>query len=338
MNSGFRLLCSLIFFVFFFLSSPLLASPEKWQREWPYTDFSNHTVPYSEIIEGGPRKDDIPAIDDPVLIPVEEETHLADNDPVITVSLAGTTRAYPLAILMHHEIVNDRIGSTPIAVTYCPLCNAAMVFDRRVDGLTLSFGTTGKLRHSDMIMYDRQTESWWQQFTGLAIAGKLAGERLTKIPAKLESFLLFKSNYPEAEILVPNDTKARGYGSNPYVNYDQAEWPFMYRGDYEGEIPPLARVVMIGNKAWPLSLLRDKGSIQTEEYIIRWEPGQSSAQDTYRISEGRDVGTITVKRKSAEGLQDAIYHVVYAFAFKAFHPDGTIVPLPDAQPSESAAH
>ena len=160
--------------------------------EWK-TDFSRHTVPLDEIVSGGPPKDGIPAIDHPMFVAVHEaDRWLGQREPVVVVRLGDETKAYPLQILIWHEIVNDVVGATPVAVTYCPLCNTALAFDRRLDGRVLDFGTTGRLRYSDLVMYDRQTESWWQQATGEAIVGSLAGAELTFIPAPLVSWKTVK--------------------------------------------------------------------------------------------------------------------------------------------------
>jgi len=151
----------------------------RWRGEWPRTDFSKRTVALDEIDSGGPPKDGIPAIDRPRFVtPAEARGWLDPREPVIVLELNGETRAYPLQILMFHEIVNDTVGGQPVTVTFCPLCNASIVFDRRVGGAVLDFGTTGKLRKSDLVMYDRQSESWWQQFTGKGIVGRHAGATL----------------------------------------------------------------------------------------------------------------------------------------------------------------
>ncbi len=129
-------------------------------QEWPNTDFSRAEVAFREILSGGPPKDGILAIDDPHFSPVPQGGDLyADREPVMSVRIDGEARAYPLSILMWHEIVNDTLADTPISVTFCPLCNSGIVFDRRVEGIETTFGTTGKLRNSDMVMYDRLTES-----------------------------------------------------------------------------------------------------------------------------------------------------------------------------------
>ena len=136
------------------------------------TNFEKHSVPYEEILSGGPPKDGIPAVDNPKFVSQKEaDKWLKNIEPVVVVEHKGEARAYPLQILTWHEIVNDQLNGLPVSVTFCPLCNAAIAFDRRLDGRLLDFGTTGKLRNSDLVMYDRQTESWWQQFTGEAIIG-----------------------------------------------------------------------------------------------------------------------------------------------------------------------
>ena len=153
------------------------------QDQWA-TDFDKHTVPLREIVSGGIPKDGIPAIDSPRFVSVSEaDRWLEDREAVAVVEVGGQTKAYPLQILIHHEIVNDVIGGQPISVTYCPLCNTALAFERRFDGRLLDFGTTGRLRHSDLVMYDRQTETWWQQATGEGIVGEYAGLQLTFVSA-----------------------------------------------------------------------------------------------------------------------------------------------------------
>ncbi|NIN68937.1 MAG: DUF3179 domain-containing protein, partial [Anaerolineae bacterium] len=142
--------------------------------------------PYSEILSGGPPKDGIPAIDAPKFISVEEaDEWLQPQEPVVLVQVGDDARAYPIQILMWHEIVNDTIGEVPVAVTYCPLCNTGVAFERTFDGQVLDFGTTGRLRYSNLIMYDRQTETWWQQATGEGIVGEYALRQLTFVPASM---------------------------------------------------------------------------------------------------------------------------------------------------------
>jgi len=197
-----------------------------WQKEWPNTDFSKSSVPFAEIISGGPGKDGIPSIDKPKFKPINDIDNITETEPVMSLSINGDNRAYPLRIMIYHEIVNDIVGGVPVVVSYCPLCNSSIVFERQFEGKLLEFGTTGKLRHSDLVMYDRLTESWWQQFSGKAIVGKLNGKKLKIIPSRLESFALFKKRYPDGKVLVPGFSLTRAYGRNPYVGYDSSERPF----------------------------------------------------------------------------------------------------------------
>jgi hypothetical protein len=304
---------------------PAAADPASWRAEWPDTDFSKHSVAFEEIIGGGPPRDGIPSIDRPRFNALRKVAGYEGTEPVIGLEINGDRRAYPLGILTWHEIVNDVVGGVPVAVTYCPLCNAAIVFDRRVGGTVLEFGTTGKLRHSDLIMYDRQTESWWQQFSGEAIVGESLGQVLETIPARLESFADFKGRFPEGKILVPNNPDLRDYGANPYVGYDSSGFPFLFKGQVPEFVFPLARVVVVDGRAWKLDYLREKGRVDYQDLVLSWKPGQNSALDTRAISAGRDVGSVTVQRRTDGQLADVSYDVTFAFVFFAFHPHGEYI-------------
>lgn len=324
--AGRRVLSLILPLLFLALSGPALAAevPRSWAAEWPRTDFGRASVDLGEILSGGPPKDGIPPIDDPVFVDVDDETTLAGDEPVIGLSIDGDARAYPLRILIWHEIVNDVVGDTPVAVTYCPLCNAAIVFDRRVDGRTLSFGTTGKLRHSDLVMYDRATESWWQQFLGQAIVGEMTGKTLQSVPARLESLERFRNRHPDGRVQVPNDPTLRPYGRNPYVGYDTAVQPFLYAGDLPPGVPAMAYVVAVEGQAWTLDLVRQRKRIRSGDIVISWEPGNRSALDTAAITKGRDVGNVVVQRETASGPVDIPYDLTFAFVFHAFRPDAPL--------------
>ena len=181
------------------------------RRGWE-TDFSRHTVPYGEILSGGPPRDGIPPLDDPKFTTAKDASAwLGDQEPVIAFELNDDARAYPLQILTWHEIVNDLVGGVPVSATFCPLCNAAIVFDRRLDGTVYDFGTSGNLRNSDLIMWDRQTESWWQQFTGQGIVGELAGKKLTMLTASIISFSDFRAASPDGKVLSRDTGFSRPY-------------------------------------------------------------------------------------------------------------------------------
>ena len=306
---------------------PALAreAPSHWLAEWGATDFSKSAVSFDEIMSGGPPKDGIPAIDDPVFAPAAEVDGLADTEPVISFFVGDDHRAYPLQILIWHEIVNDTIGGIPVAVTFCPLCNSAVLYDRRVGDAVLDFGTTGKLRNSDLVMYDRQTESWWQQFTGEGIIGAHTGTWLKRLPSRVESFARFKDRAgAQARVLVPSRDGARAYGVNPYASYDSSARPFLYSGTLPQGIAPLARVVVVDGEAWSLDLIREAGRYERGDLVITWEAGQNSALDSRSIADGRDIGNVVVQRESGGRLEDLAYDISFAFAFHAFHPEAPI--------------
>ena len=300
------------------------ANPLSWKFEWGKTDFSNHSVEFSEIMSGGPPKDGIPSIDDPKFVALADLKGLAATEPVIGFSHNGDARAYPLRILIWHEIVNDTVGGMPITVTYCPLCNSAIVFDRRLDGRLLDFGTTGKLRKSDLVMYDRQTESWWQQFIGEGIVGEMTGKRLKMLPARVESLANFRQRFKTAKVLVPNRPAMRPYGRNPYAGYDTMARPFLYRGGYPKGIKPMAYVVSVGKQVWPLELIREKKTVTSGDLRLSWSAGQNSALDSRIIKSGRDLGNVMVQKKNASGWEDAVQHLTFAFVFHTFVPEGVI--------------
>jgi hypothetical protein len=271
------------------------ANPDVWkQRGWAETDFSKTSIDFSEILSGGPPKDGIPSIDEPAFRPASEIKSVAATEPVIRLEVNGDLRAYPLQVLTWHEIVNDTIGGVPVAVTYCPLCNAALVFNRTVAGATTTFGTTGMLRNSDLVMYDRKTQSWWQQFTGEAIVGSETGNELEMLPSRVVAFGDFAAEAPDGKVLVPNNPSMRAYGRNPYAGYDGAARPFLYNGEMPEGIGAMVRVVAIkdrGNpKAVSLVTLREKGEMSVGDITLRWKPGVNSALDKGQIAKGRDVG------------------------------------------------
>ncbi len=290
---------------------------------WPETDFSRRSIDLDEVMAGGPPRDGIPPIDEPQFVSVRASA-LADTVPVMSIIIDGDARTYPLSVLMWHEVVNDVVGGEPVVIAYCPLCNSGAAFAREINGVVHDFGTSGLLRNSDLVMYDRQSFSWWQQFTGEAIVGEMTGTELEWIPVRMESFAEFAARHRNGRVLVPNNPGDRDYGANPYEGYDTSNWPFLFRGEFEDPISPLARVVVVGTEAWPLDVVRDAGVIESGNLVLTWQSGQNSALDARQIDQGTDVGTVTVQRRTDSGLEDAVYMVPFAFAFRAFHPDGTL--------------
>ncbi|MEW5988637.1 MAG: DUF3179 domain-containing protein [Chloroflexota bacterium] len=275
------------------------------------TDWNRHTIDYGELQSGGPPRDGIPALDEPQFVnPAEAENWLADNEPVIAFTLDGEVRAYPLQILIWHEIVNDVVADTPILVTFCPLCNASIVFDRRLDGQVYDFGTSGLLRNSDLVMYDRPSESLWQQFTGEGIVGELAGRHLTFLPSAVISFADFRAAYPHGLILSRETGYDRPYGENPYVGYDSVDqYPFLFSGEIDGRLAAMERVVAVSlgdvDLAYPFSLLAEVGVINDrqagQDLVIFHMGGTSSALDARMIALARDVGATGVFDPNLDG-------------------------------------
>jgi hypothetical protein len=305
---------------FFLLVAPLgaQATGESW-----ITDFSRHTVPLEEIVSGGPPKDGIPALDHPTFVSVSEaDDWLANEDPVAVIRISGEAKVYPLQILIWHEIVNDEIAGVPVAVTFCPLCNTTLAFNRRFDGFLLDFGTTGRLRHSDMIMYDRQTESWWQQATGEGIVGTYAGRKLSLIPAPVMSWKEVKGQVAGAQVLSRETGYRRSYGQNPYKGYDRGRGPIstFFRERLDDRLPPMERVVALDGvdhpSAIPFSVMRERRVVSLtsdgERLVAFWASGTSSALDAERVSQGRDVGSTAVYSVEIDGR---------ALSFEA-HGDG----------------
>jgi hypothetical protein len=181
----------------------------------------NSIVPLDQIVSGGPPPDGIPSIDDPKFISVQEANgRLEDSELILGLNINGDIRAYPLQILVWHEIVNDKIGGVPVAVTYCPLCFTNQVFNRTLEnGQILEFGTSGKLYNSNLVMYDRTTNSLWSQAMSQGIVGKLAGIKLERIPFDVAYWKEWKQLFPDSKVLSTDTGSTRPYGADPYGDY-----------------------------------------------------------------------------------------------------------------------
>ena len=292
-------------------SDSLRVSTSGWK-----TDFSKRCVPLSEIASGGPPRDAITPLDTPGFIDAAHaEAWLKPQEPVIVVSEGVQTRAYPLQILIWHEIVNDTIAQRPVVVTFCPLCNTSLVFDRRVGGRELTFGTTGNLRLSDLVMWDRQTESWWQQATGEAIVGELTGARLQRVTSSVLSFEEFRRAYPDGEVLSRDAANAemerkqsgrRAYGTNPYVGYDRADTSPIsaFWGDRptDARLHPKTRVAVATFASPPVAYVLDELKAATavnetiggRRVVLLFAPGVASPLDRESIASGADIGQAAI--------------------------------------------
>ena len=275
------------------------------------TDFSRHSVPYREIMRGGPPRDGIPPIDNPKFETVADPPdYMNDADPVISLDINGEAIAYPLAILISHEIVNDEVGGIPVSVTYCPLCNTAIVFDRRVNGRILDFGTSGNLRKSDLVMWDRQTESWWQQITGEAIVGELTGTKLNFIPAPVVSWGEFAMAFPEGKLLSRDTGFSRNYDDPPYSGYDDLySSPFLISSGIDLRLLPMERVVGLSiegeNVAYSFTRLQEypviNDSINGQDLVVLYVGGTLSPFASSRHASNMAVGATAVYEPFVDG-------------------------------------
>ncbi len=291
--------------------SPDEPPPARAKSEFK-TDFTKHSVPYNEILSGGPPKDGIPALKDPKFASISEaDAWLKPVEPVILVQVGKDAKAYPIQILIWHEIANDTVGGEPVTVTFCPLCNTAIAFKRTVNGKVLDFGTTGRLRYSNLIMYDRQTETWWQQATGEAIAGELTGTQLEFYPATIIAWQDFKTSYPDGTVLSRETGYPRDYGHNPYIGYDDVNNPpFLYQGPATpDQLPPVARVLTIDLNgeavAYPYETLEKMGAVNDtvggEAVLVFWQAGTASPLDSSTTASGRDVGAAAAFSRMVSG-------------------------------------
>ncbi|MGH8916078.1 MAG: DUF3179 domain-containing protein, partial [Acidimicrobiia bacterium] len=276
--------------------------------------FPEPLIDPAEIISGGPPPDGIPPIDDPQFVSVEEaEEWIGTNEPVIYLELNDEVHAYPVQILIWHEIVNDTVGGVPVAVTYCPLCNSAVSYRREVAGQVTTFGTSGRLYASALVMYDRATESLWTHFDGRAVVGALTGERLEPISSPLLGWSDFKVAFPEARVLDRDSTGySRPYGDNPYAGYDNPDTqPFLFRGAVDDRAAAKQRVVGVAidgaARAWALDGLADGDASATNSevgetpVVLFWKSGQASALESELVVSGRDVGSAAVFSPVVDG-------------------------------------
>lgn len=275
------------------------ADDERLRRIWMSTDFSETTIDLDEVRSGGPPKDGIPAIDDPEFVtPAQAASWLHPREPVAVVEVAGEAKAYPLQVLTWHEIVNDAVGGVPVALTFCPLCNSTITFDRRVDGQVLEFGVSGLLRRSNLLMFDRQTESWWQQLTGEAVVGRFAGAELAVVPSSIVAFEDFRERWPEAPVLSRDTGHDRPYGRNPYRGYDRVGTrPFLLEGPPDPRLPAMERVlgIRVGEAVaiYPFSALEEQplvNDVVGETPVVAMRPtSMLSVLDAPEIAESRSI-------------------------------------------------
>ncbi|MHC4265023.1 MAG: DUF3179 domain-containing protein [Planctomycetota bacterium] len=275
------------------------------------TNTDKSLIDLKEIMSGGPGKDGIPALLNPKFVNLKKATGwLNPREPVVSLVIDNHARAYPLQILMWHEMVNDEVGGVPVLVTFCPLCYTAIAFDRTIDEQVEVFGVSGLLRQSNLLMYDKGTESLWQQVTGQAVVGDLIGKQLKPLAAQIISFEQFKSAYPEGLVLSRSTGYARDYGRNPYVGYDDiSQRPYLFNGLPDERLRPMEKVIAISisetDKAYPYKVTQKERVINDivakQPLVIFHDNGALSALDKPQIEMSREVGSTGVFSRTLEG-------------------------------------
>jgi len=261
-------------------------------------------IDLDHLVRGGPPPDGIPPIDDPKFQPAREVDWLDGEEPLLSLTVGNETRGYPLQVMTWHEIVNDTVGGVPVAVTYCPLCNSGVAFERTVGERLLDFGTSGMLYADNLVTYDRQTESLWPQLTGRASVGELTGTQLEAIPMGAVGWDQFRSAHPDALVLTRDTGHDRDYGRNPYTGYDNPTGDLLVEppDGRDPRLPVKARVIGIHVDDDAVAIVRESvaqaevlaTSVGGRDVVVWHRPGQRSALDKDRIAEGQDIGTVGV--------------------------------------------
>ncbi|MFV2031518.1 MAG: DUF3179 domain-containing protein [Gammaproteobacteria bacterium] len=277
-------------------------------------DVSNATVPADEILAGGPPRDGIPAITNPKLLSASEASYLSPDDRVLGITLNGESRAYPISILNWHEIINDQIKGERFAITYCPLCGTGVAFSAEVGGQLMNFGVSGLLYNSNVLLYDRKTESLWSQIMGIAVSGKMVGEKLTSIPISHTTWKDWLQKNPDTLVLSTNTGFSRDYTRNPYAGYERSrQLYFEVNNRAPSNYHPKEQVIGLDidgvYKAYPFIELEKNGKSQFTDTIngkaitVNWDSINRSVSIT--DSSGSEIPSI-------DG---------YWFSWFAFHPD-----------------
>jgi len=279
------------------------------------TDWSRTTIDIGELragLRGEDPRDGIPPIDRPLFESVTAASEwLQPTEPGALVSLDGDVRFYPLSIMTRHEIVNDRFGNVPVAITFCPLCNTALAFDARVDGQRLRFGVSGLLRKSDLVMWDRQSETLWQQISGTGVIGEYAGTELALVPTSIVSFGDFSATHPDGLSLSRETGFGTSYGTNPYTGYSSGAGPIpaFFPEELDDRLPPMARVVSVIDDdavtAYPFSAVSETGLIADQvgdlSIAIFWGGATTDALDGQSIANSEQIGSAIAYLAEFEG-------------------------------------
>ncbi|MBI2285332.1 DUF3179 domain-containing protein [Candidatus Saccharibacteria bacterium] len=279
------------------------------------SDGVKHSIPLDEVIDGGPAKDGIPPIDNPKFIPSGKADFITDDEPGIAISIDGVNRFYPYQILVWHEIVNDRINGKKVLVTYCPLCLSGIVFDPVVDGERVEFGTSGKLWQSNLLMYDRKTESLWSQILGEAVVGERTGDKLNIIPSDIVKFGKWRQLHPDGAVLSRDTGFSRSYGVDPYGDYYTSDGTLFGIKNKDSRLGEKEFVLglLIGGKAKAFR-------VESVKKVGRLEDNFAGKQ--ILVEYQQDVDTVRLFEKTPDGsLVRLNPFPAFWFSWAAAHPD-----------------
>ncbi|MEX2367391.1 MAG: DUF3179 domain-containing protein [Pseudohongiellaceae bacterium] len=291
-----------------------------WAESMNGFDVSGASIPVEDILRGGPPRDGIPAIDDPKFETADEAGWLQPDDRVLGLSIEGEARAYPVAILNWHEIVNDTVAGQPVVVTFCPLCNTGMVFDAEIEGEPHTFGVSGLLFQSDVLLYDRETESLWSQIWSKALTGPQQGKQLTPLPVKHTSWQAWREDHPDTLVLSRETGFRRDYMRNPYAGYEQSPTT-LFPVSNQAPGPWHAKEWVLGvsfngkNKAYPFEELANNGephfddAVGGQPFTVLWDATHRSA-------------SIEWQNEPLPSL------VAFWFAWYAFYPGSAVFTAP----------
>lgn len=251
-------------------------------------DLSDATIPISSMEAGGPPRDGIPAINEPKFLEADQVDFLKGDDRLLGVQINGRARAYPISILNWHEVVNDRVGSQHFVVTYCPLCGTGMVFAANIADTALTFGVSGLLYNSDVLLFDRNSESLWSQILGEAVSGPLAGAPLPQLPARHTTWDDWRERHPRTQVLSTDTGFRRDYGASPYRGYERSRrLYFSVANQAPRDYHPKALVMGLEvdgvHKAYPFEELEKRGAsrfsdmVNGERIEVFWNQDSSSA-------------------------------------------------------------
>jgi hypothetical protein len=282
------------------------------------------SIDVAEILHGGPPRDGIPALDHPPHVQ-PDAAPWQEDEMVLGVVAGDAARAYPVAILVWHELVNDSLGDRPILVSYCPLCGTGLVFDRRIEGRARRFGVSGLLYRSDLLLYDRETESLWSQISFDAVTGPARGQRLTPMRSRMVPWHLWRAEHPDTSVLSLDTGYERRYGKGPYGDYATSErlyFPAPSTGPYHPKTPTLGLRLPNGPaRAYPRDELVRAGGVVRERFAGR--PVRVAYDPSTQVFEIEAPAEVEV----VEG---------YWFAWSAFHPETSIFQAEDAAADAAA--